>query len=152
VSPTGAASRGTAGTLAVASLLTFATCALLLTLGPELMDAARDAHARLDPSSGSSRACSFRARTGFPCVGCGGTRAFAAMARGQLGMAFARNPLGAAAALGLWLLLLCSLLSLMTGQAAWLTWAALSLGILSPPLVVLETIRWACSLPARTLF
>ena len=43
--------------------------------------------------------CPFRALTGFPCPTCGGTRALAALARGNLPESLAMNPLLSLAAL-----------------------------------------------------
>ena len=39
--------------------------------------------------------CSYRLRTGLPCIGCGGTRAFELTSRGEWRAAFATNLLGA---------------------------------------------------------
>jgi hypothetical protein len=44
--------------------------------------------------------CPFHFLTGFPCVGCGGTRAALALARGDLARAFEMNPLAALAGIG----------------------------------------------------
>jgi hypothetical protein len=44
-------------------------------------------------------ACNFHALVGIPCPGCGGTRAFAALAAGNVRRALALNPLAAAGAL-----------------------------------------------------
>jgi hypothetical protein len=46
--------------------------------------------------------CSHLARTGKPCLGCGGTRALGLAARGRLLDSLAANPLGAWAGLVLW--------------------------------------------------
>ena len=50
--------------------------------------------------------CPFRHLTGIPCVGCGGTRALLALARGEVQAAFFWNPLVALTAIGAlaWLL------------------------------------------------
>jgi len=42
------------------------------------------------------RPCEFRTFTGIPCVGCGGTRAFASLARGDVVTATTYNPLAVA--------------------------------------------------------
>src|SRR5439155_9671498 len=44
-------------------------------------------------------ACPFRAATGFPCIGCGGTHAFHFAVRGQLLLALSWSPLAALAAI-----------------------------------------------------
>jgi len=45
------------------------------------------------PSGPEHSVCFFRHLTGVPCAGCGLTRAFAALAHGDLGAAFALHPL-----------------------------------------------------------
>jgi len=40
--------------------------------------------------------CGYLARTGYPCPGCGVTTSLAAMARGQLGLAWSAQPFGVA--------------------------------------------------------
>lgn len=65
-------------------------------------------------------ACSFRARTGVPCLGCGGTRALELAARGRVGEALRLNPLGAWAGLALWGTALVSVAALVSGRRpAW---------------------------------
>jgi hypothetical protein len=64
--------------------------------------------------------CSFRARTGVPCLGCGGTRALELAARGRVGEALRLNPLGAWAGLALWGTALVSVAALLGGRRpAW---------------------------------
>jgi hypothetical protein len=53
-------------------------------------------------------ACPVRAATGWPCLFCGCTHAFAHAVRGELGAAFGASPLGAALAL------LCAAHALLT--------------------------------------
>lgn len=55
-------------------------------------------------------ACPFRALTGIACPTCGGTRAFLAAARGELGAALGFNPLVGLATTGLlaWIPLSCA--------------------------------------------
>lgn len=60
--------------------------------------------------------CSFRARTGVPCLGCGGTRALDLAARGRVVEALRLNPLGAWAGMGLWGAALVSAGALLTGR------------------------------------
>ena len=49
-------------------------------------------------------ACPLRALAGIPCATCGMTHAFVHLAHGEVAAAFAASPLGAALALGAWLL------------------------------------------------
>jgi hypothetical protein len=50
--------------------------------------------------------CPLKALAGIPCATCGMTRAFVALAHGEVAAAFAASPLGALLAGGLWLLAL----------------------------------------------
>jgi hypothetical protein len=64
----------------------------------------------LDGPPLSLLSCPFRTATGFPCLGCGCTRAFHFAVRGQLAASFSQSPLGALLALAcaghiLWTLL-----------------------------------------------
>jgi hypothetical protein len=61
--------------------------------------------------------CPFREITGIPCVGCGGTRAMLALARGDLQAAFSWNPLVASAAIA---------------GVAWLLYAAIVTALRAP--------------------
>jgi len=70
-------------------------------------------------------ACQFQAITGWHCPGCGGTRAFRALARGDLWGALKMNPFGTV------LILAVALLALRVSlQAAWPSrrWPSLPLG------------------------
>jgi hypothetical protein len=72
-------------------------------------------------------ACTFKALTGWPCLTCGSTRAFARLAAGDLPGALAMNPLATAGALALvpWgmadlaLLARGRALSIELGPSAW---------------------------------
>lgn len=48
-------------------------------------------------------ACPFRALAGIPCATCGMTHAFVHLAHGEVALAVAASPLGAALALGAWI-------------------------------------------------
>jgi hypothetical protein len=74
--------------------------------------------------------CAFKALTGFPCAGCGTTRAVLALARHDVPGAFVMNPLAAASALfGLLGGLVAGLLALLgrgvRQPARWPGWARL---------------------------
>ncbi len=85
--------------------------------------------------------CSFRARTGQPCLGCGGTRALELAARGELRAAARQNPLGAWAALVAWLTAACAAAAVWSGNGAWLKRAACLAGA-SAPLAFAWTFVW----------
>jgi len=95
----------------------------------------------LDAPPLSMLSCPFRAATGWPCPGCGCTRAFHYAVRGQLGLAIAHSPLGTLLAL------LC---------AAHVLWTALRLAGLpyAPALELTRRARWAAvtALAANWLF
>lgn len=90
--------------------------------------------------------CSFRARTGKPCMGCGGTHAFGRAARGDVAGALGDNPLGAFVAVALWGLALGGALSAFTGRGGYVAGAlATALG-LSPGALLANAIAWWTSL------
>lgn len=71
--------------------------------------------ARLLPLLELGYQCPFKAATGIPCATCGMTRAFVYLARGDVALAFAASPLGAAAAVLAWALALAALLRVAVG-------------------------------------
>jgi len=79
-----------ASMLALAGVLSFAAASLIDFRSP----AQRSLLGLFD--------CPFRAATGLPCLGCGATHAFAALARARVLDALAANPLWALVALALW--------------------------------------------------
>ena len=85
--------------------------------------------------------CPFRAATGWPCPGCGCTRAFHFAVRGELGLAISHSPLGTVLALA------C---------AAHVLWTALRLAGLpyAPALEITRRTRWVAgsALAANWLF
>ncbi|HEV7499993.1 MAG TPA: DUF2752 domain-containing protein, partial [Vicinamibacteria bacterium] len=89
----------------------------------------------------------FRARTGYPCAGCGGTTAFEHAAHGRWTAAAAANPLGAFAGLAAWGLALAAALTAMGAGASWLRHALLVVLVLLPPAFVVNMTVWWMSLP-----
>jgi hypothetical protein len=85
--------------------------------------------------------CSFRARTGLPCVGCGGTRAFRLGARGAFAAAARANLLGAYAAGAVWVTMAGALASLLLGRPKIMTVSLLTVVVASPA-VLMATIGW----------
>lgn len=77
-------------------------CAGLLATGPRLLVGLAQLQNAWAGQPGVPVVCSFRARTGVPCLGCGGTRALGLAAHGRLLEAVRLNALGAWAGLGLW--------------------------------------------------
>jgi Protein of unknown function (DUF2752) len=124
------------------ALIVLAVAAAGLWLGPSALDGVRAAEARFTGRPELAQACSFRHRTGLACLGCGGTRALAAVARGDLRRGFATNLLGAAVGLAAWVLLASALASLVLGQARLLYWA---LGLVSaalPLALLVSAVVW----------
>jgi uncharacterized protein DUF2752 len=91
--------------------------------------------------------CAFRARTGQPCLGCGGTTAFEDAARGRFREAAAENPLGAFTGLAAWALALASTLTAGGAGAGWLRRTALVVLALLPAAFVVNAVVWWASLP-----
>jgi len=129
------------------AVIVLAAAAAGLWLGPSALDGLRAAQAGWTGRPELTQACSFRLRTGLPCLGCGGTRALAAVARGDVRRGFTTNPLGAAVGLAGWILLASAMASLMLGQARLLYWAlglvsaALPLALLVSAVVWWQTVR-----------
>lgn len=102
----------------------------------------------LQTGSASAPACSYRARTGQPCLGCGGTRALELAARGDLRAAWRTNPLGAWAAAVAWLTALLSCACVWTGNGIWLRRAAWTVAATAPLAFAWTLVGWWISLPA----
>lgn len=91
--------------------------------------------------------CSFRARTGLPCLGCGGTRALARMSRGDWRGALAANPLGAYAGAALWLLVAAGAAAAASGRAVFVQAVLALLAALAPMALVWSVVSWWLALP-----
>jgi len=96
---------------------------LALAKGPEILDRLRTLEGK---GSETALVCSYRARTGQPCVGCGGTRAFRLTADGDWRRGFGTNVLGASTAMAAWLLAAASAWSALRGRPRPLLASALS--------------------------
>lgn len=102
-------------------------------------------------SEGAPALCSFKAATGVPCLGCGGTRALARMAHGDWRGAVAANRLGAFGGLALWLLGAAGALALLSGRLRPLGLALWLLLALAPGAFVWNLVSWWQALPPGTL-
>jgi hypothetical protein len=91
--------------------------------------------------------CSFRASTGLPCLGCGGTRALERMAQGDWRSALAANPLGAFTGLALWLLAAAGAWAALSARARPLGLVFGMLVALAPGAFVWNLVWWWQSLP-----
>jgi len=127
-------------------------------LGAAVLAAALSALAAAAPAldllrggdAGAGRAvtlCSFRARTGLPCLGCGGTRALARMSRGDWRGALAANPLGAYAGAALWLLVAGGAAAAASGRWMFIGAALALLAALAPMAFVWNAVAWWLALP-----
>ncbi len=96
----------------------------------------------------SAPVCSYRTRTGQPCLGCGGTRALELAARGELREAWRVNPLGAWAAVVAWLTALMGAAAVFTGNGTWLKRAAWTLAVTGPLAFVWTLAWWWRALPS----
>jgi hypothetical protein len=97
-------------------------------------------------SAMSPAQCSYLRQTGRPCLGCGGTRAYGLLVKGQIGAAARTNLLGAFTGAAVWLLALGAAGSLATGSARILK-ACVVLVVLVTPLVMVGgvVIWWRAS-------
>ena len=139
------ASRATRGLAA----MIFVVCGALLVLGESSVAAAR--HAQGLTGTPSAQVCSFRARTGAPCLGCGGTEAFGLAARGRFLRAVVANPLGAWSGATVWALLFASGLALATGGTRALRLALLAVIATLPAAFVVNAFAWWASLPPGSM-
>ncbi len=96
----------------------------------------------------SAPVCSYRARTGQPCLGCGGTRALELAARGDLRGAWRANPLGTWAAVVAWVTSLLGGAAVFTGNGTWLRRAAWTVGLTAPLAFVWNFAWWWRALPS----
>jgi uncharacterized protein DUF2752 len=138
-------SRATRGLAA----MIFAVCLALLSLGEGSVAAAR--HAQGLSGASTAQVCSFRARTGAPCLGCGGTEAFGHAARGRFLRAVVANPLGAWAGATAWALLFSSGITLAGRGAGVLRLALLSAAATLPAAFVVNAFAWWASLPPGSM-
>ena len=79
------------------------------------------------PATGESSVCFTRRFLHFSCPGCGLTRAFGALARGELGQAWRFHPL--------------AFVFLLEAIAAWVVWGLVALGRLRRPSALF--VNWA---------
>lgn len=91
--------------------------------------------------------CSFRARTGLPCLGCGGTRALERMRQGDWRGALAANPLGAFVGVALWLLAAGGVAAAASGRAIFVKAVLAVLTALAPGAFVWNAVAWWLKLP-----
>jgi hypothetical protein len=123
-----------------AAVLVFAAAGLWG--GPAGLDELRAVEARLTGRPEIREACSFRLRTGLPCLGCGGTHALGAVARGDIRRGFAANPLGATVGLAGWALVGGALASLLFGRARPLYWTIGLVSAALPAAFIASAVLW----------
>ena len=92
--------------------------------------------------------CSYRQRTGLPCMGCGGTHAFGRMVSGDVTGAVASNPLGAWAGLAVWLLVPGGAAAAAAGRLGPLVATLVGLLASFPLAFAWNALVWWTSLPA----
>ena len=134
--------------LALAVLVVTGTAA---GLGPRLFEAAYAVNAWSTGTRGAPAICAFRARTGLPCVGCGGTRAFRLGMRGAFPGAVAANPLGAFSAAAVWAVALGAGGALLSGRTAALKVPLITTAVLLPFVFVATFVWWWWGLPPGAL-
>jgi hypothetical protein len=135
--------------LALAVLL---CCGTAVLLGSRVFEIVYAANAWSTGTPGTPVVCSFRARTGLPCVGCGGTRAFMLGARGAFPAALRANPLGAYAAAAAWVLVLGAAGTLVSGRKEPLKVPLVTTAVLLPVVFVATVVWWWWGLPPGALF
>jgi Protein of unknown function (DUF2752) len=134
----------------IAAALALVLSGALLWLGPTGMDAVRSLEAQWRGHPEEAGICSFRLRTGLPCVGCGGTRALALMGQGRWRDSWRANPLGAYVGFGAWTVMLAAAHGLLGGRRRCLTWA-FGLFVATLPIALLvSAVFWWSSLPSST--
>jgi adhesin HecA-like repeat protein len=117
---------GGAGRVRLGAAAALALAGGLLVAAPDLLVRAGQLQNRWEGRPADPVVCSFRVRTGHPCLGCGGTRALRLASHGQLGEAVRENALGAWAGVALWASLLVGVGSLASGRVP--SWRLLVIG------------------------
>ena len=123
----------------------FVVCAVLLSLAEGSVAAARRAQGLA--GGPAPEICSYRAKTGAPCLGCGGTEAFGHAARGRLGRAVVANPLGAWTGASVWALLVACGLTFAGAGTGILRAALYSSAATLPAAFFVNAIAWWTSVP-----
>jgi Protein of unknown function (DUF2752) len=101
-------------------LVSCVVAASLLAAGPRMLLELGRFQNRWEGRPADPVVCSFRVRTGAPCLGCGGTHALDSMARGRVVQALQQNPLGAWVGLVLWTVAFVAGSCVLTGRRpAW---------------------------------
>jgi hypothetical protein len=121
--------------------------ALVLVLAAAALAGGAGAMDRLRAWSGEPDLCPFRARHGVDCLGCGGTRAFADVARGRIAAGFARNPVGAMSAALAWTTALAAAVSLARGRLATVAWTLAAGTALLAVTFAWHAVAWWRALP-----
>ena len=134
------------------ALFVFLACATLVSLGPRTFALLHAANTWAAGDRAAPDVCSFRARTGLPCVGCGGTHAFVLGVRGAFPSAVRANALGAFVAAAVWALALGGAVTLVTGRVGALKVPLLTTVVLLPVVFVATFVAWWWSLPPGALF
>ena len=140
--------KATRATRGLAAMI-FVVCATLLALGETSASVARAAQGTAGEPD--AQICSFRARTGAPCMGCGGTEAFGHAARGRFLSAAVANPLGAWTGAMMWAFLLASGLTLAGGGTKPLRMAFFFAAVTLPAAFVVNAFAWWASLPPGSM-
>jgi hypothetical protein len=125
-------------------------CLAVLAEGPEMLEAAARLRAHLGGLAFEGTECSFQRRTGLPCMGCGGTRAFERAARGDVFGALSLNPLGAWTALSAGMLAIGAAAALWTRRARIFVVLVVVVSATAPMAVVGNALRWWLSTGTRT--
>jgi hypothetical protein len=116
--------------------------------GPWALDRLRHVNAAWhgEPAA-EALVCSYRLRTGLPCIGCGGTRAFQLTSRGEWRAAFATNLLGASTGASVWLLAAAAAWCSLRGRTRTLlaSAGAVSVALLGVLIVQVVVFFWAAS-------
>jgi hypothetical protein len=125
-------------------------CLALLAGGPRLLLEMGRLQNRWEGRPADPVVCSYRAQTGKPCLGCGGTHALELTSRGRILSAMGANPLGAWAGLVLWGGLFLSLGTVSSGR--WFPWhPTIATLLASGALAFLVTFfRWSHQLMAAS--
>jgi len=125
-------------------------CLGALAEGPAMLEAEARLRAHLGGPAFEGTECSFRRRTGLPCMGCGGTRAFERAARGDVSGALSLNPLGAWTALSAGMLAIGAAAAISTRRERIFVVLLVVVSATAPAAVLGNALRWWLSTGTRT--